>query len=75
MFVLFCHASMLAKGVVRYREFTGMDVEEKAFSVGCIVLAGFFAVSVFMIICQQTKNLITNTTQFERSKRQKRKPK
>lgn len=77
VFVIFCHACMLgaAEGIVKYREFTGMDVGEKAFSVVCLILAGFFAVSIFLIILQQTKNLTTNTTQFERSKRQKRKPK
>jgi hypothetical protein len=75
IFVIWCHLCMLGlnKEFIRYRDFTGLEPEEKAFSVVALLLAGFFAFSILMLIIQQTKNIASNTTQFERSRNMKRK--
>jgi hypothetical protein len=65
----------LDKNLVRYREFVGILPEEQTYSIICILLAFFFATSILLLILGQTKNLMSNTTTFERSKKQRIKTK
>lgn len=76
LFVIFCHVCMLGlnKDLIKYRDYTGILPEEEGYSIVCILLALFFAVSIFLLILGQTHNLMTNTTTFERSKKLRGKP-
>ena len=57
--------------MIKYREYAAIESWEGAVSLACLIIALFFGVSIGLLIARQTKNILTNSTQFERAKKSK----